>query len=224
LHPFPTRRSSDLIVHRDLKPDNVFLESSETSAVRLLDFGISRAVQAAGGSARRTRTGMLLGTPGYMSPEQVLNSKQADHRSDLFSTAVLFYELISGQRAFQRDTEYERMMAVLFEDARPIEQAAPQFAHWREFFAKALHRDMEARFQSAQQMRDALDSVATQGRMPEPKFGGDSTAVSPAALPLAAGAVRACDVQVVSPQPRAVRLNWVFAVALVSLMLGFVGG
>ena len=111
-----------------------------------------------------------------------------------------------------------------FEDARPIEQAAPQFAHWREFFAKALHRDMEARFQSAQQMRDALDSVATQGRMPEPKFGGDSTAVSPAALPLAAGAVRACDVQVVSPQPRAVRLNWVFAVALVSLMLGFVGG
>ncbi len=212
------------VVHRDLKPDNVFLEPAANGSVRvrLLDFGISRVVEAAGGSARKTKTGVLLGTPGYMSPEQVLNSKQVDHRSDLYSAAVLFYELISGERAFDGQTGYERMMAVLFSDARPIEHTAPQFAHWSEFFSKALARGADDRFQSAVEMRDALAAVAQHGRLPGTRFGGQSTAVSPSALD---GAVEkaAPQVPVVSAPwrgPLAHRL----VIGVVCAVLGFLLG
>jgi len=210
------------IVHRDLKPDNVFLCPGHEQAVRLLDFGISRAIEAAGGSARKTKTGMLLGTPGYMSPEQVRNSKDADQRSDLFSAGVLFYELITGRRAFEGQTEYERMMAVLFGDARPIEQSAPQFAHWQLFFAKALEREASARFQSAEEMRLALRSVATGGQLPDRRFGGDSTAVSPVVGHAPVATVP--DVRIVPTPRRALAMPWVFLVAGFAVLVGFALG
>ena len=210
------------VVHRDLKPDNVFVCPGQEPMVRLLDFGISRAIEAAGGSARKTKTGMLLGTPGYMSPEQVKNSKDADHRSDLFSIGVLFYELITGRRAFEGQTEYERMMAVLFGDARPIEQVAPQFAHWRPFFAKALEREPSARFQNAPEMRDALRAVATGGHLPERPFGGESTAVSPVASRVLASPVP--DVRIVPTPRRTLAFPWVFVVAGLSWVIGFAAG
>jgi eukaryotic-like serine/threonine-protein kinase len=212
------------VVHRDLKPDNVFVDAVESTSVRLLDFGISRAVDAAGGSARKTKTGMLLGTPGYMSPEQVRNSKDADHRSDLFSAGVLFYELITGHRVFQGHNEYERMVAVLFTDVRPIGQVAPHFAHWDAFLAKALHRNVEARFQSAPEMRTALENVARQGRMPEPKFGGDATAVSPMAAQALVENEKPPDVRVVALPPRAVPLAWVLIIALIWFAMGLLCG
>lgn len=210
------------VVHRDIKPDNVFVCPGQERMVRLLDFGISRAIEAAGGSARKTKTGMLLGTPGYMSPEQVKNSKDADHRSDLFSIGVLFYELITGQRAFEGQTEYERMMAVLFGDARPIEQTAPQFAHWQSFFAKALEREPTARFQNAMEMRDALSAVATGGNLPERRFGGESTAVSPVVGREPVAPVP--DVRIVPTPRRVMELRWVFVVAGLSWLIGFVLG
>lgn len=210
------------VVHRDLKPDNVFLCPGQERMVRLLDFGISRAIEAAGGSARKTKTGMLLGTPGYMSPEQVKNSKDADHRSDLFSTGVLFYELITGRRAFEGQTEYERMMAVLFGDAIPIQQAAPQFAHWQAFFAKALEREPASRFQSAAEMRDALNAVATGGQFGERRFGGESTAVSPVVGRVPSAPVP--DVRIVEVPRRALELRWVFLVAAFTGLVGFVLG
>ena len=212
------------VVHRDLKPDNVFLEPDDELGVRLLDFGISRAVEAAGGSARKTKTGMLLGTPGYMSPEQVRNSKDADHRSDLFSAGVLFYELITGRRAFDGQTDYERMMAVLFSDAEPIERAAPHYAHWSAFFAKALDRNVDNRFQSAAEMREALANVATHGRMAAPTFGGDNTALSPAAATHLPVERAAPEVPVVAVPFRSLRLQWVVLVALAAGVLGFLLG
>jgi len=210
------------VVHRDLKPDNVFLCPGQDRMVRLLDFGISRAIEAAGGSARKTKTGMLLGTPGYMSPEQVKNSKDADHRSDLFSIGVLFYELITGRRAFEGHTEYERMMAVLFGDARPIEQVAPQFAHWKLFFAKALEREPALRFQSAVEMGEALSSVATGGQFGERRFGGESTAVSPVVGRVPSAPVP--DVRIVEAPRRALALRWVFVAAAFTGLVGFVLG
>src|SRR5260370_15814260 len=83
------------IVHRDLKPDNVFLtrEAGGKFVVKLLDFGIAKVMDVAGGMGSRTRSGILLGTPGYMSPEQAKNARDADPRSDLCSTGVLFYEM-----------------------------------------------------------------------------------------------------------------------------------
>jgi serine/threonine-protein kinase len=210
------------IVHRDLKPDNVFLEPhpSGEPRVRLLDFGISRVIEVAGGSARRTKTGILLGTPGYMSPEQVKDAKHADSRSDLFSAGILFYELISARRAYSGETAYERMMAVLFADPTPIEKAAPQFAHWGPFFARALAREPEARFQSANDMVAALKSVAASGRMPGNSFGGERTAVSPGAPGNSPGEPSSGAVPVVASKGHMVRLPLVVTVVVLALVLG----
>lgn len=210
------------IVHRDLKPDNVFMEphASGEPRVRILDFGISRVIESAGGSARQTKTGVLLGTPGYMSQEQVRDSKQADHRSDLFSVGILFYELITGRHAFGGETGYDRMMAVLFADPTPIEKAAPQYAHWSPFFARALAREPEARFQSAAEMAGALRAVATSGRMPGDVFGGDRTAVSPGAPQNNPAAVSMPPVPIVEVRGRVVKFSWVVLWVVVALLVG----
>jgi eukaryotic-like serine/threonine-protein kinase len=160
------------VVHRDLKPENVFLERVEGATVRvkLLDLGIARVVDAAGGAARRTRTGALLGTPGYMSPEHVENVKNTDARSDLWAAGVLLYEMLTGRRAFEADNEFARMILVLSEGPEPIETVAPQYAHWAPFFEKALARAPSERFQDAAEMALALLAVAREGQMPGSRF------------------------------------------------------
>ncbi|HEY6461839.1 MAG TPA: serine/threonine-protein kinase, partial [Polyangiaceae bacterium] len=94
------------IVHRDLKPDNVFLTRAGdgTFVVKVLDFGIAKVMDAAGGMGSRTRTGMLLGTPAYMSPEQIKNARDVDQRADLWSAGVMFYEMLTGRVAFPAPT------------------------------------------------------------------------------------------------------------------------
>ncbi len=160
------------VVHRDLKPDNVFLarDAAGSIQVKLLDFGLARVMDAAGGMARKTRTGMTLGTPGYMSPEQVKNSKEADERSDLWSVGIIFYEMLTAKPAFEADNEFARITQVLTSDPIPIEQAAPQYAHWAPFFSRALAREPSERFQSAQEMAAALLAVAREGHMPDEHF------------------------------------------------------
>jgi len=156
------------IVHRDLKPDNVFLVQAGAPelTVKVLDFGIARVVDAAGGLGRKTRTGMVLGTPGYMSPEQVKNSKDADHRSDLWAVGLLFYEMLTGVPAFQAENDFAKVTAALFSEPTPIQQVAPQYAHWAGFFQRAIAREPQARFQSAQEMAQALWAVAHEGQLP----------------------------------------------------------
>jgi len=156
------------VVHRDLKPGNVFLlgDTQNGCEVKLLDFGISLVLDAAGGMHRKTRTGMLLGTPGYMSPEQIKDIKHADARADLWSCGILFYELLTGVPAFDAENEFARVTKVLTSEPTPIEQVAPQYAHWGPFFHRALARDPQQRFQSAFEMAQAVDSVARSGQMP----------------------------------------------------------
>jgi serine/threonine-protein kinase len=146
------------IVHRDLKPDNVFLarDPAGRQLVKLLDFGLAKVIDAAGGTNRKTRTGMLLGTPGYMSPEQVKNPKQVDQRTDLWATGILLYEMLSGVPAFNAENDFARVTAVLYGDPAPIEQVAPQHAGLSDFFRRALAREPTERFQSAGEMADAL--------------------------------------------------------------------
>jgi serine/threonine-protein kinase len=103
------------IVHRDLKPENVFLarEPNGQFQIKLLDFGIAKVMDTAGGMGSRTRTGALLGTPAYMSPEQVKNPRDVDPRSDLWSAGVMTWEMLTGRVAFPAPTEYARLAAVM---------------------------------------------------------------------------------------------------------------
>jgi serine/threonine-protein kinase len=92
-------------VHRDLKPDNIFLQRiGERTRVKLLDFGIAKLLGAGGASALRTRIGSMMGTPLYMSPEQIQGSATIDHRTDVYALGVILYEMWSGSTPFRGDT------------------------------------------------------------------------------------------------------------------------
>jgi serine/threonine-protein kinase len=149
------------IVHRDLKPDNIFLvDEGGRRVAKLLDFGIARVIDAAsGGAMRKTKTGMLLGTPGYMSPEQLRNSKTVDPRGDLWSLCTVFYEILSGRDPYGATNDFARLTAVFTQDSIPVDRDAPDLAPWREFFQRAFQRDINLRFQSAADMSAAIDAV-----------------------------------------------------------------
>jgi serine/threonine-protein kinase len=149
------------IVHRDLKPENVFLsrEAGAQFVVKLLDFGIAKVMDVAGGMGSKTRTGMLLGTPAYMSPEQVKDSKNVDQRSDLWSAGVMLYEMLTGRVAFPAPTEYARLFAVLNNTPDAIEGIDPTLTPLAAFMARALDKNRDGRFQSALEMARALTSA-----------------------------------------------------------------
>src|SRR5580693_6762586 len=133
------------VVHRDLKPDNVLLtrDGSGTFVVKVLDFGIAKVMDVAGGMGNRTQTGMLLGTPAYMSPEQARNARDVDQRADLWSAGVLFYEMLTGQVAFPAPTEFARLASLLTAEPQPIEQVDAALAPLAPFIRRALQKDRE---------------------------------------------------------------------------------
>ncbi len=154
------------VVHRDLKPDNLFLvpDGHGNHVVKVLDFGIAKVMDAAGGMGSKTKTGILLGTPGYMSPEQIKNSKGVDARSDLWSVGIILYEMLTGREAFPADNEFTRLTLVLTQDITPIAQANPQLAGFSAFFQRALSKDPAGRFQTAQEMAQALMATVESGK------------------------------------------------------------
>jgi serine/threonine-protein kinase len=131
-------------------------------AVKVLDFGIAKVMDAAGGMGTKTRTGAVLGTPGYMSPEQIKNAKAVDPRTDLWAVGVVLYEMLCRVHPFGAENNVGRMVAVLSEAPRPISQVDGSLAKWDAFFERALAREPAARFQSAEEMGEALRAVAAQ--------------------------------------------------------------
>jgi serine/threonine protein kinase len=153
------------IVHRDLKPENLFITNDDR--VKILDFGLAKLAVApeAGGSEDATRKvltnpGVVMGTVGYMSPEQVRGEK-ADYRSDIFSFGAILHEMISGQRAFRRETMAETMTAILKEEPQELSASNPNInPALQRIVNRCLEKKPERRFQSTSDLGFALEALS----------------------------------------------------------------
>jgi eukaryotic-like serine/threonine-protein kinase len=142
------------IVHRDIKPSNIIL--TDEGGVKLTDFGIARSEDST--AAQQTQTGVILGTPFYMSPEQVMG-KRVDGRSDLFSLGVILYELIVGRKPFEGD-HFTAIFRAITDDIPvvPLKIDASIPPSLSDLIMKALSKNPDERFQTGKEMGDALKS------------------------------------------------------------------
>jgi serine/threonine protein kinase/Tol biopolymer transport system component len=153
------------VVHRDLKPDNIFVTSDDR--VKVLDFGLAKQAPETVGQESATMTGAnpttpgtVMGTVGYMSPEQV-RGQPLDHRSDIFSFGAVLYEMASGKRAFRGESSVETMNAILKEDVPELSESGPQVSPGLDrIVRRCLEKKAERRFQSASDLAFALEALS----------------------------------------------------------------
>jgi serine/threonine-protein kinase len=141
------------IVHRDIKPANI-MRLKETKEIKVTDFGIARIT-----ASSKTKTGVILGTPSYMSPEQI-SGKKVDGRSDIFSLGVVMFELLAGEKPFTGDDITVLMYQVAREKHPSIREIKPKIPQVVEkIIDKALEKDQEERYQTAGEMAQHLKAV-----------------------------------------------------------------
>ena len=162
------------IVHRDLKPTNLFLVGGDVGRVKLLDFGIARRIATAGAM---TKTGMVIGTPEYMAPEQARGSRDLTPAADLFSLGCVLFECLTGQPPFVADHIAAVLVRILFEEPRPIHELRPGVpASVTEILGRLLTKDPLQRMADAAALRTALLSL---GELPEPALAATMASTSP---------------------------------------------
>ena len=153
------------IVHRDIKPENLFLlKRKDQDFVKVVDFGISKSLRASGEeeeAQRLTQTGMVLGTPLYMSPEQARGDEDLDHRVDIYALGVIMYESIAGRVPFVGSNYLSVISQVLNEEPKPLREIRPEVSEELEaIVAKAMAKNRNERYRDADAMLEDLGALS----------------------------------------------------------------
>jgi serine/threonine protein kinase len=166
------------VVHRDVKPDNILVERA-TGRAMVSDFGIARAAE---GDSRMTVTGIAVGTPAYMSPEQAMGERDVDGRADIYSLGVVGYQMLAGELPFQAANTPAMLMKHISERPRPLQEVRTDLpANLTYAIDRAMAKGRNDRWSDAGAFRDALDEQALVGRLPPDrasKAGGDRTSAA----------------------------------------------
>jgi serine/threonine protein kinase len=160
------------IVHRDLKPENIMIcrRDDGTEYAVVMDFGLAKERKVGAELEKLTATGIVLGTPEFMSPEQ-LRGKPLDPRSDIYSLALMTYEMISGKLPFEGRTQQEMMISRLRSDPIPIRQKRPDLQipeAVEQVLAKGMAREADQRYQTAPEFAEALTAAVASAGSPPP--------------------------------------------------------
>jgi serine/threonine-protein kinase len=154
------------IVHRDLKPDNLFLATDGSArtpvVIKILDFGIAKLVSSNGGDTHKTRTGSMLGTPAYMSPEQARDASSIDDRADIYALGCILFEMVAGRPPFVRPGAGEVMIAHVIEPPPRLSSLVPEVEPPLEsLVSQMLEKDPAARPQTMSEVQSRLESMVS---------------------------------------------------------------
>lgn len=190
------------IIHRDLKPTNLFLIGGDIGHVKILDFGIARRIAT---SQAMTRTGMVVGTPEYMAPEQARGSRELTPAVDLFSLGCVLYECLTGQPPFVADHIAAVLVRILFEEPIPIEERRPGIpAALAALLARLLTKDTAQRVSEAAALRAELRGLA---ELPEPALAVTMAGLKPQAESFAEQEQSLFSVVLAAPDEEAIGLD-----------------